>query len=178
VVSSGRDAIATTKTAGDVAKVMLSATAETKPVGIRYVITDRIDEVDAAYTDAILTTEGSIPDVSVLADDMLGSVFKNLFTNAIVHNDGPVRKVTVSAAVADDIVTVRVADNGPGIPDDRKDAIFEDGEKGLDSEGTGLGLYLVETLVDRYGGDVRVEDNEPEGSVFVVELPVVDASKE
>ena len=178
VVSSGRDAIETTKTAGDVAKVMLSATAETKPVGIRYVITDRIDEVDAAYTDAILTTEGTIPDVSVLADDMLGSVFKNLLTNAIVHNDGPVREVTVSAAVADDAVTVRIADNGPGIPDDRKDAIFEDGEKGLDSEGTGLGLYLVETLVDRYDGDVRVEDNEPEGSVFVVELPVVDASKE
>jgi PAS domain S-box-containing protein len=178
VVSSGRDAIETTKTAGDVAKVMLSATAETKPVGIRYVITDRIDEVDAAYTDAILTTEGTIPDVSVLADDMLGSVFKNLLTNAIVHNDGPVREVTVSAAVADGTVAVRVADNGPGIPDDRKDAIFEDGEKGLDSEGTGLGLYLVETLVDRYGGDVRVEDNEPEGSVFVVELPVVDRSGE
>jgi PAS domain S-box-containing protein len=178
VVSSGRDAIETTKTAGDVAKVMLSATAETKPIGIRYVITDRIDEVDAAYTDAILTTEGTIPDVSVLGDDMLGSVFKNLLTNAIVHNDGPVREVTVSAAVADDTVAVRVADNGPGIPDDRKDAIFEDGEKGLDSEGTGLGLYLVETLVDRYGGDVRVEDNEPGGSVFVVELPVIDASKE
>ena len=173
VVSSGRDAIETTKTAGDVAKVMLSATAETKPVGLRYVITDRIDEVDAAYTDAILTTEGTLPDVSVLADDMLGSVFKNLLTNAVVHNDGPVREVTVSAAVSDGIVAVRVADNGPGIPDDRKDAIFEDGEKGLDSEGTGLGLYLVETLVDRYGGDVRVEDNEPEGSVFVVELPVV-----
>ena len=178
VVSSGRDAIETTKTAGDVAKVMLSATAETKPVGIRYVITDRIDEVDAAYTDAILTTEGTIPDVSVLADDMLGSVFKNLLTNAIVHNDGPVREVTVSAAVADGTVAVRVADNGPGIPDDRKEAIFEDGEKGLDSEGTGLGLYLVETLVDRYGGDVRVEDNEPEGSVFVVDLPVVDRSGE
>jgi len=178
VVSSGRDAIETTKTAGDVAKVLLSATAETKPVGLRYVLTDRIDEVGAAHPDAILTTEGALPDVSILADDMLGSVFKNLLTNAVVHNDGPVREVTVSAAVSDGTVTVRVADNGPGIPDDRKDAIFEDGEKGLDSEGTGLGLYLVETLVDRYSGDVRVEDNDPEGSVFVVELPIVDRSSE
>jgi signal transduction histidine kinase len=105
---------------------------------------------------------------------MLGSVFKNLLTNAIVHNDGPVTEVTVSVTVADGAVAVRVADNGPGIPDDRKDTIFEDGEKGLDSEGTGLGLYLVQTLVDRYGGDVRVEDNEPTGAVFVVELPVTD----
>ena len=174
VVSSGRDAIETTKTAGDVAEVMLSATEETKPIGLRYVLTDRIDEVDSTHTDAILTTEGTLPDVAVPADDMLGSVFKNLLTNAVVHNDGPVREVTVSASVSDGTVTVRVADNGPGIPDHRKDAIFEDGEKGLDSEGTGLGLYLVETLVDRYGGDVRVEDNDPEGAVFVVELPVVD----
>jgi signal transduction histidine kinase len=43
---------------------------------------------------------------------------------------------------------------------------------GLDSEGTGLGLYLVETLVDRYGGNVYIKDNDPTGAVFVVELPV------
>jgi len=174
LIASGRDAVEITKTAADVAEVMLSATAETKPVGLRYVLTDRIDEVGAAHADAILTTEGTVPDVTVPADDMLGSAFKNLLTNAIVHNDGPVKRVTVSVAVADDAVVVRVADNGPGIPDTRKDAIFEDGEKGLDSEGTGLGLYLVETLVDRYGGYVWVEDNEPSGAVFVVELPIVD----
>jgi PAS domain S-box-containing protein len=174
VVSSGRDAVETTKTAGDVAEVMLSATAETKPVGIRYVLGDRIDEIAASHPDAIVTTEGTLPDVAVAADDMLGSVFKNLLTNAVVHNDDPVREVTVSAAVDDDTVSVRIADNGPGIPDDRKEAIFEDGEKGLESAGTGLGLYLVETLVDRYGGGVRVEDNDPEGSVFVVDLPVLD----
>jgi PAS domain S-box-containing protein len=177
VVSSGRDAIDITETAANVAEVMLSATTETKPVGLRYVLTDRIDEVSAAHGDAIVTTEGVIPDVSVLADDMLGSVFKNLLTNAVVHNDGPVRTVTVSAAVADEVVVVRIADNGPGIPDDRKETIFEDGEKGLDSEGTGLGLYLVETLVDRYDGDVRVEDNDPDGAVFVVELPVHGGSE-
>jgi PAS domain S-box-containing protein len=174
VIASGRDAVEITKTAADVAEVMLSATAETKPVELRHVLTDRIDEVASTHEDAILTTEGTIPDVAVPADDMLGSVFKNLLTNAIVHNDGPVTEVTVSVTVADGAVAVRVADNGPGIPDDRKDAIFEDGEKGLDSEGTGLGLYLVQTLVDRYGGDVRVEDNEPTGAVFVVELPVTD----
>jgi PAS domain S-box-containing protein len=174
VIASGRDAVEITKTAADVAEVMLSATTETKPIGLRYVLTDRIDEVAETHTNAILTTEGTIPDVAVPADDMLGSVFKNLLTNAVVHNDGPVREVTISVTVADDTATVRVADNGPGIPDARKDAIFEDGEKGLDSEGTGLGLYLVETLVDRYGGDVWVEDNEPTGAVFVVELPILD----
>jgi len=174
VLNSTRDAIEITETAGDVAEVMLSADTETKPVGIRYVLNDQIIEVRSSYEDVILTTDGTIPNVNVLADGMLGSVFRNLLTNAIVHNDAPLKDVTVSASVTADTVVVRIADNGPGIPDDRKEVIFEDSEKGLDSEGTGLGLYLVEMLIDRYGGDVWVEDNDPRGSVFVVELPVSD----
>lgn len=174
VVNSARDAIEITESAGDVADVMLSADDETKPVEMRYVLNDQISEVRSTYEDVILTTDGSIPDVEVMADGMLGSVFRNLLTNAVVHNDEDIRKVTVSATVTDGTAEVRVADNGPGIPDDRKDAIFEDGEKGLDSEGTGLGLYLVETLLNRYGGDVRVADNDPRGAVFTVSLPVAD----
>jgi len=91
--------------------------------------------------------------------------------NAIQHNDKPVSEVTVSAAVAADTVTVQVADNGPGVPDDHKAEIFGKGETGLDSAGTGLGLYLVETLVSAYDGSVSVTDNDPEGAVFVVTLP-------
>jgi len=174
VVNSARDAIEITESAGDVAEVMLNADTETKPVEIKYVLNDQISEVRSTYEDAILTTEGAVPDVDVIADGMLGSVFRNLLTNAIVHNDGPVRKVTVSATLTDGAVEVQVADNGPGIPADRKDAIFEDGEKGLDSEGTGLGLYLVATLLDRYGGDIRVADDDPRGTVFTVSLPVAD----
>jgi signal transduction histidine kinase len=105
---------------------------------------------------------------------MLEAVFRNLLQNAIQHNQKAVPEVTVSAEEADDSVRVRIADNGPGIPESRKDEIFARGEKGLESAGTGLGLYLVETLVDRYGGDVWVEDNEPEGAVFIVELPIAE----
>ena len=68
---------------------------------------------------------------------------------------------------------MRVGDDGPGIPDDRKTAVFGKGEKGPGSDGTGLGLYLVRTLVVSYGGEIRVEDNDPRGSVFLVELPTV-----
>jgi PAS domain S-box-containing protein len=174
VVRSARDAVEITETAGEVARVMLTADAETRPVGLGHVLDAQIGQVRSAYDNVVLTTEGTIPDVEVLADDMLGSVFRNLLKNAVEHNDGTVRRVTVSATDDDGTVTVRVADDGPGIPDDQKDVIFREGEKGLDSEGTGLGLYLVETLVDRYGGSVRVVDNEPRGSVFAVELPTVE----
>lgn len=103
---------------------------------------------------------------------MLESVFRNLLSNAIQHNDNEVQDVTVSGARHDQTVEIRIADNGPGIPDERKETVFEQGEMSLESQGTGLGLYLVDTLMDRYGGTVRVEDNEPTGAVFVLELQV------
>ena len=73
-----------------------------------------------------------------------------------------------------DRVTVRIADNGPGVRDEIKEEIFGKGQKGLESAGTGIGLYLVRTLLDAYGGAVWVEDNQPEGAVFVVELQSTD----
>jgi signal transduction histidine kinase len=72
-------------------------------------------------------------------------------------------------------VLVRVADDGPGIPDEHGAQLFSADTKGLDSDGTGMGLYLVERLIDIYGGEVRVEDNTPRGAVFVVELPTTPA---
>jgi signal transduction histidine kinase len=80
--------------------------------------------------------------------------------------------VSASVDEGEGVAEVRVADNGPGIPEDQRDEVFGKGEKGLDSPGAGIGLYLVRSLVEIYGGDVWVEDNEPKGAVFVVRLPL------
>jgi two-component system aerobic respiration control sensor histidine kinase ArcB len=61
-------------------------------------------------------------------------------------------------------------DDGPGIPDDRKDDLFDRGEQGLESGGIGHGLYLVERLTTRFGGEVTVEDADTGGAAFVVGL--------
>jgi PAS domain S-box-containing protein len=171
ILDASRKAVDITQTAADVTEVLLHSEGDRTPVNTRLVLEEQIEDVRASYEGAVISIEKTIPDASVLADDMLESVFRNLLSNAIVHNDKELPEVTISAALDDEMVRVRVADNGPGIPNNQKDQIFEESEKGLDSDGTGLGLYLVQTLVDRYGGDVWVEDNKPEGSVFVVELP-------
>ncbi len=77
--------------------------------------------------------------------------------------------MTVALEADGRIAAVRVGDDGPGIPDDRKEAVFEP-RTGSDH---GFGLYLVRTLVVSYGGEIRAEDNDPRGSVFLVELPAV-----
>ncbi|RLM59338.1 PAS domain S-box protein [Halobellus sp. Atlit-31R] len=173
VLDAARDAVAITQTAREVTDVLLQSDAERTPVRLGRTLERQIDELRSNYEHALVTLDGQLPAVAVLADDMLGSVFRNLLNNAVVHNDEPIPEVVVSATATDETVRVDVADNGPGISDEQRDRIFEEGEKGLDSEGSGLGLYLVRTLVERYGGDVWVEDSEPTGSVFVVELPRV-----
>jgi len=63
---------------------------------------------------------------------------------------------------------------GPGIPDEMKEEIFKEGVKDQETGRTGLGLFLVKTLIERYGGKIWVEDNEPEGSVFVLRFRSAD----
>lgn len=116
---------------------------------------------------------GPYPDVEVLADELLSTIFHNLITNAIKHNDGD-PTVEISGSVTDDRVRIRIADDGPGVEPGRMDGLLER-NYAPDGSSEGVGLYLVATLVDHYDGDVWVERNDPRGSVFVVELPVADA---
>lgn len=169
--SSADHAIDLTGTAREIADVMLSVTGEQQQINLRGVLEKEVSEVQSSYSDSAVTTETPIPSVSIYASDVISSVFRNLLKNAIQHNNKPIAEVSVSATEQDESVKIRIADNGPGVPDDQKDAIFGKGERGLESAGTGFGLYLIETLVTSYDGEVWVEDNNPEGSVFVVELP-------
>jgi signal transduction histidine kinase len=118
------------------------------------------------------TFECSVPAVAVRADDVLGALFENILSNAVEHNDTDSPEITVAGHATDDRVQVRIADNGPGVPDERKEAVF--GAESMSAGG--LGLYLVQTLVDRYDGAVWVEDNDPRGAVFVVELERADVT--
>jgi signal transduction histidine kinase len=149
-------------------------TAELKPIDLRDTLDDELTAVRESHSDARFELPEEIPRVTVRANEMLSSVFRNVLENAVRHNDADTPTVSVSVSDRADAVRVHVSDNGPGIPDEQKEQIFGKGEKGIDSPGTGIGLYLVHTLTDQYGGDVWVEDNEPRGSVFVVELPKAD----
>lgn len=159
------------ETAGNLATVMRQTDWETEPVSLEPVLSSVTEDITATYSDAQVTVPDEYPSVRVQADELLSSVFRNILTNAVQHNDSTPPSVVVDVTDDGDVVNITVADNGPGIPDEQKQAVFERGEKRPDSDGTGVGLYLVRTLVDAYGGDVWVEDNEPTGTVVGVTLP-------
>lgn len=163
-------AVEFTDRAREIAEMMMRTDADNGPVPLRPVLRHQVEDIRSTETEAKVEVRGEVPDVEVVANDMLDSVFRNLLTNAVRHSDRGSPGVTVSVEEMGRDVEVSVADDGPGVPDDRKDSIFGRGEKEEDSGGTGVGLHLVKTLVESYGGEVRVEDNEPRGAVFAVTL--------
>jgi signal transduction histidine kinase len=116
----------------------------------------------------------------VRANELLHDVFANLVNNAIKHT-GDRADIVMSLDVVKDNVgrycRVIVEDNGPGIPEDAKEKIFNRMQKGS-ARGMGLGLYLVRSLVESYGGNVWVEDrvksDHTKGARFVVMLPAIE----
>lgn len=171
VITNANHAVDLTVTARELADVMLSIDEQFDRRSVRTSLRGEIDEIRSSHPHATVTCETDIPDCAVRANEMLDSVFRNILKNAIQHNDKNTPTVDISATEQSEAVLVRIADNGPGVPDTEKEDIFGKGEKGLESQGTGLGLYLVRTLVEGYGGDVWVEDNDPTGAEFVVKLP-------
>jgi signal transduction histidine kinase len=108
-------------------------------------------------------------DLTAYADaSLLKRIFQNLVANAIKY--APRGEVAIGAreAAAGGALECWVSDNGPGIPEDRREAIFEKSET---DGGTGLGLAIVKTFVEAHGGNVTVESQEGVGSTFRFTLP-------
>ncbi|WP_254820823.1 ATP-binding protein [Haloglomus halophilum] len=159
-----------TETVKDYVEVLEEdADIELEPVHVDSIVEREARSARQGHGDMEITLEG-IPTGPVLANSLLGSVFRNLFHNAVQHNDKDVARVTVSGEERPETVVIRVADNGPGIDESQREQIFGKGQKGLDSAGTGIGLFLVGKLVEKFDGEISVRDNEPEGTVFEVEL--------
>ncbi len=118
----------------------------------------------------------------VRANELLYDVFANLVSNAIKHTEGRA-SITISLDIrkeADRLsYLVSVEDDGQGIPDNIKDCIFSRLIKGnTRTNGSGIGLYLVKSLVDSYQGHVWVEDrvsgDYTKGARFAVLLPATE----
>lgn len=96
----------------------------------------------------------------------------NLLDNAVaVLSDGGTIDIELSLDDDRENVFIKVADTGPGISKENKLKLFEP-YFSTKKTGTGLGLAIVSTIIADHNGYIRVQDNEPNGSVFIIELPL------
>ncbi|MAU13732.1 MAG: hypothetical protein CL607_28200 [Anaerolineaceae bacterium] len=111
----------------------------------------------------------------------LREAIRNLISNASKYSDDK-GVITVEISATDQYVSVAVEDNGYGIPEDRQSELFQPFARVLTEEtekihGTGLGLYLVKTLMEKYGGHIDFESVYGEGSRFWITMPRIGSDQ-
>ncbi len=120
------------------------------------------------------TCEDGIP-VMNLDRDQIKRVVINLFQNAVsaIESTGNGGEVAVRTGYNDELqmVTTEVSDTGCGISEEDKSRLFEP-YFSTKKSGTGLGLAIVNTIISDHNGYIRVKDNLPKGTKFIIELPV------
>lgn len=126
------------------------------------------------------TYDENLPKVSV--DPKLSHIiFENLLSNAIKYT--PTKgKITFTIKKKANNIVISMADTGLGIPKRQQDKIFTklfraDNVRVKDTEGTGLGLYIVKAIIDHSSGKIWFESEENKGSVFHVSLPLTGMKK-
>lgn len=140
------------------------ATADRVDLG--RLVTTEIERLRTAHPSVTVSIDAP-DDVSVEGDHTLVYVFRNLLNNAVKHNDADDPRIDVTIDRTSDTAVTRIADNGPGIPEGRRDTLFERSGHG----NHGLGLYTAATIVAHHDGGIDLADTRPDGSTFTVTLP-------
>lgn len=182
----------------DLSRIEAGLEAEREMVDVRSLVRRSIDRLTEGSTTARVSLLMSDATSRLLVrgdSDALTQVFDNLIENALkfspsdgqvgvriadlaTRGDVPVERWTEARrlGLVPDAVLVTVADEGPGIPDDEKERVFDrfyqtEAGRAVRGRGVGLGLAICREIVLDHGGSIWVSDNEPRGSVFQVLLP-------
>ena len=141
-----------------------------EPTDLGHVLVDAAAELGPVAAGHELTVDAGTAIIDGSRDE-LHRMALNLMENAIRHTP-PGTHVRATVAVRDGDVVLTVADDGPGVPDELRERIFERFVRGYGDRGSssGLGLSIVRAVAESHGGSVALEDPGP-GARFVVRLP-------
>ncbi len=159
----------------------------------KFVVTDEatyaVDLIESVFSDvtpaairrkvklSFVHPEEKYPPVKI-APEHLRAVTQNLLENAIKYSR-PEGTVTVSLSQHEGMMQISVADQGIGIPANQQDKVFSRFFRApnavkMETDGTGLGLFIIKSIVEKHLGKVRFETTENVGTTFYIELPVAD----
>jgi signal transduction histidine kinase len=148
------------------------------PVDLDDVVLEEVARVRPTTAVAVSTSDVSAAPVQGNRS-ALSRLVRNLLDNAVRHADS---RVTVRLAAQDGACRLSVEDDGPGVPSDQREAVFErfvraDEARARRDGGAGLGLAIVKSVVEHHEGSVSVDDVDPTGARFVVRLPLAPAPR-
>lgn len=139
------------------------------------VVEQSLDDYSARYPNRF--EEGILNKARLNGDRLLLQMaINNLLENAVKYTPAD-KPITVNLINKNNKATLQVMDRGPGIPEKEKNKIFNKfyrvgNEETRKSKGTGLGLYLTAKIIRQHKGKILVKDNEPNGAIFEICLPL------
>lgn len=149
-------------------------------INIADLIDNIIDEIESQaerkHIKIVVNKDENLPKISVDPQKMR-AVFQNLLENSLKYTRAG-GQITVNLQMAGgDKMNITFADNGIGIPKDQHSNVFNrffraENAKALDPEGSGLGLFIVRTIVSRHNGEMSFESGEEQGTTFHITLPL------
>jgi len=149
-----------------------------QPLPFKDTVQDAIDDLQPRALARSVTLENSVPGALVVLadDDRMRQVIFNLLDNAIKYGRAGGKTTVGGRLLPSGRIEISVIDDGPGIPKESQERIFErfyrvDKARSREQGGTGLGLAIVKHVIQAHGGEVRVESTPGSGSAFVFSLP-------
>ena len=163
----------------DVSRLELGTfTLDPEPVNIVATAELAIKELEHKIKDKEQTFTQEFDDIPeiVLDAKLIKMVLQNLLSNAVKYTPEK-GSVGITMLIEGEEVVITVKDTGLGIPKDQHDSLFKklfraDNVRKSDTEGTGLGLYLVKGIVEIFGGNIRFDSDEGKGTTFFVTVPL------
>ena len=165
------------------------AARQNLPVDLSDVAIDTIERLSSlAARNGVRLEAGDLPEVRILGDRQhLVQMVSNLVENAIKYASGQYKKVSIETGLTEDAGWVRVSDNGPGIAPEHLPHLFDrfyridqarmrgsDDAAGPQAPGgSGLGLSIVQWIVQSHGGEIKVESQVGTGTTFVASFKAV-----
>lgn len=147
--------------------------AEPEEVDLGKLVREVFEDRNREETGFELKIDGKLPTVRTWRVP-LEQIIRNLIGNAMKHHGSDTGLIEAGAVSRANSVTLRISDDGPGIPKEFHERIFQMFQtlKPKDEvEGSGMGLAIVEKLVKRIGGTISLESAEGEGTSFYIKLP-------
>ncbi|MDR0323743.1 MAG: HAMP domain-containing protein [Treponema sp.] len=150
-----------------------------RPVDISLAVSDMIEDSLSEYAARGLAIQfAGMPENAIVSADvlMLRNVIINILENSVRYKAQEHGQMEISAAVVQDSVFLRLADNGPGVPADMLPNLFDvfyRTDPSRSTLGSGLGLAICAKIIERMGGSIHAEASASGGLAIVMQMPVL-----